>query len=213
MVRYVHKNTFLNRWWEVGVECWCNYNITMTEYISSAYFGNLYLISIFLVEGKLVTVSGMKMYMKWCKGWMSEPGVTPKTTERNSRYLGIWNYEVWKEKPKYQIISPMFSFRMQKRINKNTQSNIINHCRCTWPIYKSSFLTHCDRVTHICVGKTASIGSDNGLSATNHYVNQCWNIVDWTFSNKLQILIQKIHLKVSSGKRCPSCFGLTVLNH
>ena len=30
-----------------------------------------------------------------------------------------------------------------------------------------------------------SIGSDNGLSPI-HYLNQCWDIVNWTFRNKLQ---------------------------
>ena len=42
-------------------------------------------------------------------------------------------------------------------------------------------ITHRGRVTHICVGKLAIIGSDNG-----HYLNQCWNIIDWTLRNKLQ---------------------------
>ena len=53
-------------------------------------------------------------------------------------------------------------------------------------------LTHCGRVTHICVSKPTSIGSDNGLSpgrrwpAPSHYLNQCWNIVNWTIGNKPQ---------------------------
>ena len=45
----------------------------------------------------------------------------------------------------------------------------------------------------------------------NHYLNQCWIIVNWTLRNKLQrnsIKIQnlsfmKMHLKISSVKRCP----------
>ena len=42
-------------------------------------------------------------------------------------------------------------------------------------------------MTHICVGNLAIIGSDNGLSpGRRHYLNQCWNIVNWTFRNKLQ---------------------------
>ena len=49
-------------------------------------------------------------------------------------------------------------------------------------------LTHWGRVTHICVSKLTIIGSDNGLSlvAPSHYLNQCWNIVNWTLRNKLQ---------------------------
>ena len=44
-------------------------------------------------------------------------------------------------------------------------------------------------MTHICVSKQTSIGSDRWLVAwpePSHYLNQCWNIVDWTLRNKLQ---------------------------
>ena len=42
-------------------------------------------------------------------------------------------------------------------------------------------------MTHICADKLTIIGSDNGLStAPSHYLNQCWNIVNWTLGNKLQ---------------------------
>ena len=49
-------------------------------------------------------------------------------------------------------------------------------------------LTHWGRVTHICVGNLTIIGSDNGLSPCppSHYLNQCWNIINWTLRNKLQ---------------------------
>ena len=48
-------------------------------------------------------------------------------------------------------------------------------------------LTHWGRVMHICVGKLTSIGSDNGLlPGRRHYLNQCWNIVNWTLQNNLQ---------------------------
>ena len=54
----------------------------------------------------------------------------------------------------------------------------------------SCLLTHWGRVTHICVGNLTIIGSDNGLivawTAPSHYLNQCWNIVNWTLRNKLQ---------------------------
>ena len=40
---------------------------------------------------------------------------------------------------------------------------------------------------HICVGNLTIIGSDNDLSpGRRHYLNQCWNIVNWTPRNKLQ---------------------------
>ena len=47
-------------------------------------------------------------------------------------------------------------------------------------------LTHWGRVTHICIDNLTIIGSDNGLSPGRLYLNQCWNIVNWTVMNKLQ---------------------------
>ena len=44
-------------------------------------------------------------------------------------------------------------------------------------------LTHWGRVTHICISKLTIIGSDNDLLpcwCQSHYLNQCWNIVNWT---------------------------------
>ena len=40
-------------------------------------------------------------------------------------------------------------------------------------------LTHRGRVTHICVSKVTR-------SVPSHYLNQCWNIVNWTLRNKLK---------------------------
>ena len=51
-------------------------------------------------------------------------------------------------------------------------------------IYKS--LTHWGIVTHKCDGNLTIIGSDNAWSALSLYMNQCWNISDVTFKNKLQ---------------------------
>ena len=57
------------------------------------------------------------------------------------------------------------------------------------------------------------------IHATTHHLNQCWNILDRTFRNKLQWNFNKIytfsfkkkHLKMSSGKWRPFCLGLNVL--
>ena len=54
-----------------------------------------------------------------------------------------------------------------------------------WSLFLRVQLTHWGRVTHICVNKLTIIGSDNGL-LPSHYLNQCWNNVDWTLRNKLQ---------------------------
>ena len=56
--------------------------------------------------------------------------------------------------------------------------------------------------------------------ATSHYLNQCWDFVNWTLRNKLsEYLIKlytfefkKMHFKMSSGKWRPFCLSLNVLN-
>ena len=56
--------------------------------------------------------------------------------------------------------------------------------------------THCGRVTHICVSELAIIGSDKWLAAwtaPSHYLNQCWNIVNWNLRKQNPyIFIQEI---------------------
>ena len=50
-------------------------------------------------------------------------------------------------------------------------------------------LTHWGRVTHICVVEMGHHRFRKWLvacSAPSHYLNQCWNIVNWTLRNKLQ---------------------------
>ena len=58
-------------------------------------------------------------------------------------------------------------------------------CQLADAYMQHSALTHWGRVIHICVGNLAIIGSDNGLSP-GHYLNQWWNIVNWTLKNKHQ---------------------------
>ena len=85
-----------------------------------------------------------------------------------------------------------------------------------------TLLTHWGRVTHICVSKLTTIGTDNGLSPGRRQA------IIWTNAGKLlfgppgtnfsEISIEihtfsfkKMYLKASSGKRRPSCLGLNVL--
>ena len=51
---------------------------------------------------------------------------------------------------------------------------------------KFAELTHRGPVTHIYGGKLSIIVSDNAWAAPCHYLKQCWNIINWTFRNKLQ---------------------------
>ena len=50
----------------------------------------------------------------------------------------------------------------------------------------SSVLTLWGQVTHICISKLTNIGSNNGLSVASHYLNQYFNIVNWTLRNTVQ---------------------------
>ena len=84
-------------------------------------------------------------------------------------------------------------------------------------------LTHWGRVTHICVGNLAIIGSDNGLSPGRRqaiiWTNAGILLIGPWETNFSEILIsintfsfKKFHLKISSAKWRPFCLGLNVLN-
>ena len=50
-------------------------------------------------------------------------------------------------------------------------------------------LTHWGRVTHICVSKLGHHWFRQWLvawPAPSHYLNQCWNIINWILGNKFQ---------------------------
>ena len=83
-------------------------------------------------------------------------------------------------------------------------------------------LTHWGWVTHICVSKLTIIGSDNGLLPGRRQAIIWTNdgiLLTRTFRTHFSEIVskihtfsfRKIHLKMSSGKRCPFCLGLNVL--
>ena len=83
-------------------------------------------------------------------------------------------------------------------------------------------LTHWGRVTHICVGKLTIIGSNNGLSPGRRqaiiWTNAGILLIGPLRTNFSEILseinsfiFKKMHLKMSSAKLRPFCFGLNVL--
>ena len=87
----------------------------------------------------------------------------------------------------------------------------------------SILLTHWGRVTHVCVGKLMSIGSDNGLSPRRRqaiiWTNAAILLIGTLGKQFSEILIEmqtfslkKIRLKMSSAKHRPFCLGIDVLN-
>ena len=89
-------------------------------------------------------------------------------------------------------------------------------------VKQTVWLTHWDRVTHICVNKLTIIGSDNGLSPGRRqaiiWTNAGISLIGPLGTNFSEILIEietfslkKMHLKMSSGKWRPSCLGLNVI--
>ena len=88
-------------------------------------------------------------------------------------------------------------------------------------VFNPQPLTHWGRVTHICVGELAIIGSDNGLSPGRHqaiiWINAGILLIGPVGTNVSDILIgihtfsfKKVHLKISSAKWRPLCLGLNV---
>ena len=78
----------------------------------------------------------------------------------------------------YKQISVQGLFKMQWFSLKKNYLELLSVKR--WPFHLGlSLLTHWGRVTHICVGNLTTIGSPS------HYLNQCWNIVNWTPRKKL----------------------------
>ena len=86
----------------------------------------------------------------------------------------------------------------------------------------TNFKTHWGRVTHICVSKLTTIGSDNGLSPGRRqaiiWTNDGIMLIGPLGTNFSENLIEsyalsfrKMHLKISSGKWWPFCLGLNVL--
>ena len=81
--------------------------------------------------------------------------------------------------------------------------------------------THWGRVTHICVGKPTTIGSDNGLSPGRrqaiNWTNAEMLLIGPLGTNFSDILIvtesfsfKEKHLQMSAGKCRPFCLGLNV---
>ena len=82
-------------------------------------------------------------------------------------------------------------------------------------------LTHWGRMTHICVSKLTTFGSDNGLSPARRQAiiwTNAGTLLNQTLGTNFSEILRKIHtfsfkkmhMKMSSGKCRPSCLGLDV---
>ena len=103
----------------------------------------------------------------------------------------------------------------------NWQGNV--DATTIWLVLLLTRLTHWGRVTHICVNKLTTIGSDNGLSPGRRqaiiWTNDGILLIRTLGTNFSEILseiltfsFKKMRLKVSSAKCRPYCLGLNVLN-
>ena len=109
---------------------------------------------------------------------------------------------------------PIFTLksRVIKQIMKTALMYVSIDC-CRWDD-NASILTHCGRVTHICVGNATIIGSDNGLSPDRRQATTWTNaeilLIGPLRTNFSDISIKirrfsftKMHLKTSSVKQRP----------
>ena len=100
--------------------------------------------------------------------------------------------------------------------------NLIRNQSIIWTNLGFNVLTHWGRVTHICVSKLTIIGSDNGLSPDRRqaiiWINARILSIGPLGTHYSEIIIEiykfsfkKMHLKMLSGKRLPSCLSINVL--
>ena len=114
-------------------------------------------------------------------------------------------------------------------VREDNESNVqVMITRLVWTTWTSCLLstkrllTHWGRVKHICVGKLAIKGSDNGLSPGRRQAiirtNAGILLIGTLGTNFSEILSQiqtfsfkKMHLKMSFGRWRPFCLSLSVL--
>ena len=124
----------------------------------------------------------------------------------------------------FRHIIMYFSWNFIEVGSKGVQGTMIQDWFMSWlgALTGGKPLTHWGRVTHICVGKLTTIGSDNGLSPGWRQAI-IWTIAEILLigplgTNFSEILIwiqtfsfKKMQLKMSSAKWRPFCLGLNVL--
>ena len=79
-------------------------------------------------------------------------------------------------------------------------------------IQGASELTHCGRVTHICVGKPSPHCFRYwavAWMAPSHDLNQCLNTVNWTTKNTFQNVVCEM-ASISSQSQCVRCLAIAI---
>ena len=164
-----------------------------------------------------------------CWGWVMHICVSKLTNtgSDNSLLPGRRQAIIWTNAGTL-LIGPLGTNFSEILIKIHTSSFKKMHLKMTsgkWRPFCLSLnvLTHWGRVTHICVSKLTSIGSDNGLSPgrrqTIIYTNAGILLIRPLGTSFNEMLIEiltfsfmKMRLKVSSAKWRPFCLGLNVLS-
>ena len=121
---------------------------------------------------------------------------------------------------KLTLVQVMVWWRQEQAITRANIDIVLCHLMAS---LGHNGLTHWGRVTHICVSKLPTIGSDNGLWPGRRqaitWTNAGVVIIGPLWTNFSEILIEipisslkKMRLKESSVKWRPCCLGLDVLS-
>ena len=155
-----------------------------------------------------------KLGLHWLRLWLA-------ASLAQSQYLNQY----------WLVISWPLGNKFERHLNQNksifiTKTNAFENVVCKMESLFSSvlspnvFLTHWGWVTHICVSKLTSIGSDNGLSPvrcrTIIWNNAVILLIGLLGANYIEILtkihtfsVKKMHLKILSAKCLQFCLSLT----
>ena len=92
----------------------------------------------------------------------------------------------------YSLLSMILTMHstITRDLNKTRPTGLIKLTALWYFVHNIDILTHWGRVMQICAGTLIITGSENSLhvawTAPSHFLNQSWNIVNWTLMNKLQ---------------------------
>ena len=136
------------------------------------------------------------------------------------------------QRPVTRSSDVFFELCLNKRLSKQSwdwwfetpSCSLWRHRNVVWHMGTAlSSLTYLPLAPHICVSERGHHWFGQWLvtcTASSHYLNHCWNIINWPIRNKLQwnligfhtFPFKKMHLKMASAKWRPFCLGLNVLN-